>query len=41
MKTFFFRGPVTITESEDNKLEIFHKNDHYMLTDIQWDPSSR
>lgn len=25
----------------DNKLEIFHKNDHYMLTDIQWDPSSR
>jgi translation initiation factor 3 subunit B len=25
----------------DNKLEILHKDEHFMLTDVQWDPSSR
>jgi len=25
----------------DNKLEILHKDEHYMLTDVNWDPSSR
>eukprot|EP00811_Abedinium_folium_P005770 NODE_1530_length_2447_cov_7.586207.p1 GENE.NODE_1530_length_2447_cov_7.586207~~NODE_1530_length_2447_cov_7.586207.p1 ORF type:complete len:397 (+),score=140.77 NODE_1530_length_2447_cov_7.586207:1085-2275(+) len=27
--------------SPDNKFEILHKDEHYMLTDVQWDPSSR
>lgn len=25
----------------DNKLEILFKDEHFMLTDVQWDPSSR
>mmetsp|Transcript_112625 Transcript_112625/g.313277 ORF Transcript_112625/g.313277 Transcript_112625/m.313277 type:complete len:700 (-) Transcript_112625:153-2252(-) len=25
----------------DNKLEILYKDEHFMLTDVQWDPSSR
>mmetsp|Transcript_25397 Transcript_25397/g.67481 ORF Transcript_25397/g.67481 Transcript_25397/m.67481 type:complete len:707 (-) Transcript_25397:283-2403(-) len=25
----------------DNKLEILHKDEHYMLTNVEWDPSSR
>lgn len=25
----------------DNKLEILHKEDHFMLTHVEWDPSSR
>lgn len=25
----------------DNKLEILHKEDHFMLTQVEWDPSSR
>jgi len=25
----------------DNKLEILHKDEHFMLTDVSWDPSSR
>lgn len=25
----------------DNKLELLHKDEHFMLTDVQWDPSSR
>merc|ERR1712060_625876 len=25
----------------DNKLEILHKDEHFMLTDVAWDPSSR
>mmetsp|Transcript_67936 Transcript_67936/g.147975 ORF Transcript_67936/g.147975 Transcript_67936/m.147975 type:complete len:709 (-) Transcript_67936:76-2202(-) len=25
----------------DNKLEILHKEEHFMLTEVQWDPSSR
>eukprot|EP00440_Ansanella_granifera_P023219 gb/GFBE01025215.1/.p1 GENE.gb/GFBE01025215.1/~~gb/GFBE01025215.1/.p1 ORF type:complete len:704 (+),score=250.32 gb/GFBE01025215.1/:1-2112(+) len=25
----------------DNKLEILHKDEHFMLTDVMWDPSSR
>lgn len=25
----------------DNKLEILHKDEHFMLTDVHWDPSSR
>lgn len=27
--------------TENNKLEILHKDEHYMLTDVNWDPSSR
>eukprot|EP00435_Cladocopium_sp_Y103_P015544 s4125_g3.t2 len=27
--------------TSDNKLEILHKDEHFMLTDVQWDPSSR
>lgn len=27
--------------SADNKLELLHKDEHFMLTDVQWDPSSR
>jgi len=27
--------------SPDNKLEILHKDEHFMLTDVKWDPSSR
>lgn len=23
------------------RLEILHKDEHFMLTDVQWDPSSR
>ncbi|CAE8673670.1 unnamed protein product [Polarella glacialis] len=26
---------------EGNKLEILHKDEHFMLTDVEWDPSSR
>jgi len=25
----------------DGKLEVLHKDEHFMLTDVQWDPSSR
>jgi len=25
----------------DSKLEILHKDEHFMITDVQWDPSSR
>lgn len=25
----------------DNKMEILHKDEHFMLTDVSWDPSSR
>jgi len=25
----------------DNKLEILHKDEHFMLTEVSWDPSSR
>lgn len=25
----------------ENKLEILHRDEHYMLTNVQWDPSSR
>mmetsp|Transcript_54450 Transcript_54450/g.151705 ORF Transcript_54450/g.151705 Transcript_54450/m.151705 type:complete len:701 (+) Transcript_54450:79-2181(+) len=25
----------------DNKLEINHKDEHFMLTDVEWDPSAR
>jgi|EP00927_Polykrikos_kofoidii_P049678 translation initiation factor 3 subunit B len=25
----------------DNKLEISHQDEHYLLTDVQWDPSGR
>jgi len=25
----------------DNKLELLHKDDHFMITDVLWDPSSR
>ena len=24
-----------------SRLEILHKDEHFMLTDVQWDPSSR
>lgn len=27
--------------TQDNKLEILHKDEHFMLTDVVWDPSSR
>lgn len=27
--------------TEHNKLEILHKDEHFMLTDVSWDPSSR
>lgn len=27
--------------TSDNKLEILYKDEHFMLTDVQWDPSSR
>jgi len=27
--------------TSDNKLEILHKDEHFMLTDVEWDPSSR
>jgi translation initiation factor 3 subunit B len=27
--------------TQDNKLEILHKDEHFMLTDVSWDPSSR
>uniref|UniRef100_A0A7S0ZMM6 Eukaryotic translation initiation factor 3 subunit B n=1 Tax=Noctiluca scintillans TaxID=2966 RepID=A0A7S0ZMM6_NOCSC len=27
--------------SPENKLEILHKDEHFMLTDVHWDPSSR
>merc|ERR1719229_526345 len=27
--------------TSDNKLEILHKDEHYMLTNVDWDPSSR
>jgi len=27
--------------NQSNHLEILHKDEHYMLTDVQWDPSSR
>merc|ERR1711908_44139 len=25
----------------DNKLEILHRDEHFMLTHVEWDPSSR
>lgn len=27
--------------TSDNKLEILHKDEHFMLTEVSWDPSSR
>eukprot|EP00434_Breviolum_minutum_P043284 symbB.v1.2.038576.t2/scaffold5778.1/size23709/2 len=27
--------------TSDNKLEILHKDEHFMLTHVEWDPSSR
>jgi len=27
--------------TSDNKLEILHKDEHFMLTGVEWDPSSR
>jgi len=27
--------------TQDNKLDILYKDEHFMLTDVQWDPSSR
>lgn len=27
--------------TSDNKLEILHKDEHFMLTEVTWDPSSR